>query len=55
MQQVAVEVVGPEMFERTRHRLSHLNWKRGRRIVGQAMVLAVLIGEFCLQEKVVAS
>src|SRR5271154_6116867 len=42
------------MVERTGHRLRHLDGKRRRRIVGQAMVLAALVGKFCLQKKIVA-
>ena len=52
MQQVAVDVVSPEMFEGTGHRLRHLNRKVGGGIIRQSMILASLIGELCLQKKI---
>ena len=54
VQNKAVDVVGAEMLKRTGHRLRDLDGKRCGRIVGQAMVLAVLIGEFGLKKKIVA-
>jgi hypothetical protein len=49
---IAVDVVGPEMFERTGHRLRNLNRKARCGIIRQAMVLTRLISEFSLQKKI---
>src|SRR5262245_44247882 len=50
----AVDVIGAEMLERTRHRLTNLEGKRSCGIVGQAVVLTALIGKFRLQKKICA-
>ena len=55
MQHEAVDVVGGEMLQGTGQRLSHLHRKRRLGIVGQAMVLSALVGEFRLQEKIFTS
>ena len=54
MQHVAVDVVGPEVLERAGERLRDLRGEIGRGIVGQAVVLAVPVGELGLQEEVAA-
>jgi len=54
VQNKTVDVAGAKMLKRTGHGLRHLNGKRRGRIVGEAMVLALLIGEFCLKKKIVA-
>ena len=54
MQNKAVHMVGAKMLQRTGHRLRDLNGKSCCRIVGQAVVLAFLIGELGLKKKVVA-
>lgn len=48
----AVDVVSAEMLERTGHRLRDLNGKSCGRIVWEAMVLPILIGELGLKENV---
>lgn len=55
MQYVAVDVVCPQMFERTGHRLSNLKGDAGRRIVRQPLVLTALIREFRLQKEIPAA
>src|SRR5213079_1893823 len=40
------------MFERTSERLRDLDWNRGLRIIGQAMVLPALKSEFGLQKQI---
>lgn len=55
MQHIAVDIVGAEMFEGTRHRLRHLLCERCRRIVGKPMILSAAVGELCLQKKILAS
>lgn len=55
MQHVAVDVVGPQMFEGTRYRLRNLRRKVGCGIVRQAVVLSALIREFRLQKKILSS
>src|SRR5258705_10053911 len=52
MQDVAVDIVGPQMFEGARHRLSDLNGKPSCRIIGQPVILPALIGKFGLKKKV---
>lgn len=52
VQNKTVYVIGAKMLKRTGHGLRHLEGKRCRRIVGQAVVLACLIGEFCLKKKI---
>ena len=54
MQNEAVDAVGGEMFEGTGQRLRNLNGERGSGIVGQAVILSAGVGEFGLQEKIVA-
>ena len=54
MQDVTVDVVSPQMFERTGHRLRDLNRKAGRGIVGQPVVLTGPVREFRLQEEICA-
>ena len=54
MQHVAVDMVSSKMFERTGQRLGDLNRQTGGWIIGQTMVLATLIGEFCLQKQIAA-
>lgn len=54
MQQVAIDVVCAEMFERTGHRLGDLNGEAGFGIVRQPVVLTALVREFRLQKKIVA-
>src|SRR5262249_54849767 len=52
MQQEAVDVVCPKMFERTSQRLRHLESKRRRRIIRQPIILPALISKLCLQKKI---
>src|SRR3989442_1513959 len=52
VQHVAVDVIGPQVLERTGHRLGDLRGKIGRRVVGQPVVLAALVSELRLQEEV---
>src|SRR5277367_38137 len=52
MEYKAVHVVGAQMFERTSQRLRNLSRQRGGGIIRQAIVLAALVGEFGLQEKI---
>ena len=50
VQQVAVDVIRSQMFQRASHGLFDLHRQASRWIVGQAMVLAGPIGEFRLQK-----
>ena len=52
VQHVAVDVIGPEVLERAGQRLSDLGGKVGRGVVRQPVVLAALVGELRLEEKV---
>ena len=52
VQNKAVYVVRAKMLKRTGHGLRYLDGKRCGRIVRQAVVLAVLIGKFCLKKKI---
>jgi len=52
MQHEAIDVIRPQMFERARHGLSDLRGKIGFRVVRKTMILARLIREFGLEEKV---
>ena len=54
MQHEAVDVVGGKMLQRTGQGLRYLNRETGLGIVGQAVVLSALVGEFRLQKKVFA-
>lgn len=52
MQHEAVDMVGPEMLQRTGQRLCDLKGNTRREIVGQTVVLAARVREFRLQEKI---
>src|SRR5208282_3882749 len=52
VQNVTIDMISAEMFERTGHRLRNLDREAGRGIVGKAMVLPGTVSEFCLQKKI---
>ncbi len=52
MQHETVNIISPQMFQRTRDRLRHLNRKLGRRVVRQPMVLSALVSKFRLQKNI---
>jgi hypothetical protein len=54
MQHETIDVVGAQMLQRTGQRLGDLHRETGLGIVGQAMVLSALVGEFGLQEEIFA-
>src|SRR5580704_5668110 len=55
MQYIAVDVVGPEMLERTGQRLRDLSGEAYRGIVGQAVILSTLVSELGLEKDICAS
>src|SRR5207244_13356385 len=52
MKDVAVYTGYTEMLKRAGYRLAHLRGEIAIRIIGQAVILAVLICKFCLKKKI---
>ena len=54
MQEIGIEIVGSQVREGAGKGLLHLIGKRCPGVVGQAVVLAILVGELALQEELAA-
>jgi hypothetical protein len=54
VQDITVQMIRAQVFERTGHRLRYLNRQACLWVVRQAVVLARAVGEFRLQKKIMA-